>query len=152
MRPMSLDDLGLVPAVRQLVKKLSDRKILNAELKVDGQERVLDKHVEVTLFRIIQESLNNIHRHAGVEEGYVRMLFAPDHLAILIEDHGNGFDQERLLEERKNPDGDGHFGMIGMEERAKIIGANLTVASEPGNGTRVHVKLSYPGGVNKDKA
>ena len=42
--------------------------------------------------------------------------------------------------------------MIGMEERAKIIGANLTVASEPGNGTRVHVKLSYPGGVNKDKA
>ena len=152
MRPMSLDDLGLVPAVRQLVKKLSDRKLLNAELKVDGQERVLDKHVEVTLFRIIQESLNNIHRHAGVEEGYVRMLFAPDYLAILIEDHGNGFDQERLLEERKNPDGDGHFGMIGMEERAKIIGANLTVASEPGNGTRVHVKLSYPGGVNKDKA
>ena len=144
MRPMSLDDLGLVPALRQLVSKLEGRKILKTDFQVNGKERALEKHVEVTLFRIIQEGLNNIHRHAGVSEGRLRLLFSPNDLSILISDEGRGFDMAETEEMRKSGTGNGHFGILGMEERAKLIGASLNVISNPGEGTKIHVKLPYP--------
>lgn len=144
MRPMSLDDLGLVPALRQLVSKLEERKILKADFQVNGKERALEKHVEVTLFRIIQEGLNNIHRHAGVSEGRLRLLFSTNDLSILISDEGRGFDMAETEEMRKTGTGNGHFGILGMEERAKLIGASLNVISNPGEGTKIHVKLPYP--------
>ncbi len=144
MRPMSLDDLGLVPALRQLVSKLEERKILKADFQVNGKERALEKHVEVTLFRIIQEGLNNIHRHAGVSEGRLRLLFSTNDLSILISDEGRGFDMAETEEMRKTGTGNGHFGILGMEERAKLIGASLSVISNPGEGTKIHVKLPYP--------
>lgn len=144
MRPMSLDDLGLVPALRQLVSKLEERKILKTDFQVNGKERALEKHVEVTLFRIIQEGLNNIHRHAGVSEGRLRLLFSPNDLSILISDEGRGFDMAETEEMRKTGTGNGHFGILGMEERAKLIGASLNVISNPGEGTKIHVKLPYP--------
>ena len=144
MRPMSLDDLGLVPALRQLVSKLEERKILKTDFQVNGKERALEKHVEVTLFRIIQEGLNNIHRHAGVSEGRLRLLFSPNDLSILISDEGRGFDIAETEEMRKSGTGNGHFGILGMEERAKLIGASLNVISNPGEGTKIHVKLPYP--------
>ena len=144
MRPMSLDDLGLVPALRQLVSKLEERKVLKTDFQVNGKERALEKHVEVPLFRIIQEGLNNIHRHAGVSEGRLRLLFSPNDLSILISDEGRGFDMEETEEMRKSGTGNGHFGILGMEERAKLIGASLNVISNPGEGTKIHVKFSYP--------
>ena len=144
MRPMSLDDLGLGPALRQLVSKLEERKILKTDFQVNGKERALEKHVEVTLFRIIQEGLNNIHRHAGVSEGRLRLLFSPNDLSILISDEGRGFDMAETEEMRKSGTGNGHFGILGMEERAKLIGASLNVISNPGEGTKIHVKLPYP--------
>lgn len=144
MRPMSLDDLGLVPALRQLVSKLEERKILKTDFQVNGKERALEKHVEVTLFRIIQEGLNNIHRHAGVSEGRLRLLFSPNDLSILISDEGRGFDMAETEEMRKSGTGNGHFGILGMEERAKLIGASLNVISNSGEGTKIHVKLPYP--------
>ena len=144
MRPMSLDELGLVPALRQLVSKLEERKILKTDFQVNGKERALEKHVEVTLFRIIQEGLNNIHRHAGVSEGRLRLLFSPNDLSILISDEGRGFDMAETEEMRKSGTGNGHFGILGMEERAKLIGASLNVISNPGEGTKIHVKLPYP--------
>ena len=144
MRPMSLDDLGLVPALRQLVSKLEERKILKTDFQVSGKERALEKHVEVTLFRIIQEGLNNIHRHAGVSEGRLRLLFSSNDLSILISDEGRGFDMAETEEMRKSGTGNGHFGILGMEERAKLIGASLNVISNPGEGTKIHVKLPYP--------
>ena len=145
MRPMSLDDLGLMPAVRQLANKLGERQILQTEFRMDGKERAFDKHVEVTIFRIIQEALNNVARHSGCKEASIRMLFTGDHLAVLVSDKGNGFDMEQMLEEQKNSEGNGHFGVIGMEERAKIIGAALSINSQVGKGTRVHIKMPYPG-------
>ncbi len=144
MRPMSLDDLGLVPALRQLVSKLEERKILKTDFQVNGKERALEKHVEVTLFRIIQEGLNNIHRHAGVSEGRLRLLFSQNDLSILISDEGRGFDMEEIEEMRRTGTGNGHFGILGMEERAKLIGAALNVISVQGEGTKIHVKLPYP--------
>lgn len=144
MRPMSLDDLGLIPALRQLVTRLSDRHVLDVELQVDGKEYKFEKHIEVTLFRIIQEALANVQRHADTDSASVRLLYSKDSLSVMVSDKGKGFDVDKQKEERKDPSGDGHFGVIGMEERAKIVGANLSIVSEPDNGTRVNIKMPYP--------
>ena len=101
MRPMSLDDLGLVAALRQLVGKLAERKGLQVDFSVKGKECVLEKHVEVTLFRIIQEALGNVQRHAEVEECNLRLLFTRGCLSILVEDAGKGFDVEQMEYARK---------------------------------------------------
>lgn len=139
MRPMSLDDLGLVPALRQLVSKLSDRELLKTDFQVSGREMPLEKHVEVILFRIIQEGLNNIHRHSGVKTGRLRLLFAQNELSVLISDDGCGFDTEEM--ETMHKAGRGHLGLLGMEERANLINASLNVIAAPGEGTKIHVKL-----------
>ena len=144
MRPMSLDDLGLVPALRQLLLKLRERGVLQASFQVDGRERTLEKHVEVSVFRILQEALNNVHRHSGVDKAKVRLLFTESHLSVLVVDEGKGFDMDEAEARRQEGEGSGHFGMLGMAERAHIIGADLSVVSAPGKGTRVHLKYAYP--------
>ncbi|MBQ7516610.1 MAG: sensor histidine kinase [Schwartzia sp.] len=141
MRPMSLDDLGLVAAVEQLVRQMHDRMMLEVKLSIDGNEIPVAPHVKIGLFRIIQEGLNNIIRHAGTKKAGLRLLFTEAAISILIEDNGRGFDL--TSEPKSDPDAqdDGHFGLLGMKERAVIIGAQLNVTSVPGQGTKVHLRL-----------
>ncbi len=141
MRPMSLDDLGLVAAVRQLVAKMDERHMLKADFTVEGTEVSLPSHVNTGIFRIIQEALNNVERHSGQNVAQVRMLFTTAAVSVLIEDQGAGFDIGEAEERMKVSDGEGFFGITGMRERAKIIGAQISVASTPGRGTRVHLRL-----------
>lgn len=152
MRPMALDDLGLAPALNQLVGRLSSRGILSTELSVDGRSYELPKHVEIAVFRIVQEALNNVAHHAGTDKARVRLLYTRAALSVLIEDAGVGFDPDaepelpglsedgsEMVEE--GADHVGQFGIVGMKERAKIIGAELNVLSAPGKGTRVHLRI-----------
>lgn len=143
MRPMSLDDLGLIAALKQLTGKLSDRRGMRIEIEVTGKEVAFEKHVEVTLFRIVQEALNNILHHAEVKEGRLRLLYSQSDLSILISDEGKGFNAEESEEMHKAGEDDGHFGILGMEERARLIGAAFSIKSSPGKGTKVHVKVPY---------
>ena len=152
MRPMSLDDLGLVPAISQLISKLRERHILEASLSVEGHERDLSKHVEVSLFRIVQEALNNIHRHAGVNKGVVRVRYTDNDVAILITDEGAGFDVEEAEDSAAQENGNGHYGIIGMRERAKLVGAEFNILSTKGKGTRVHMKYSFKKQEDKETA
>ena len=141
MRPMSLDDLGFVAALQQLLLKLKDRGILEASLQIDGQEREVPKHVGVVLFRILQEALNNVSRHSGTNKARVRLLFTEAAFSAIVVDDGQGFDMEQAEKERA--EGEGHFGMVGMKERASIIGAELSIVSSKGKGTRVHLRLPF---------
>ena len=86
MRPMSLDDLGLEPALRQLISKMRERGMLDASIAVEGEEQKLAKYAEVSIFRIVQESLNNVSRHAGVKKAEVRILYTASALAITVKD------------------------------------------------------------------
>jgi two-component system sensor histidine kinase DegS len=165
MRPMSLDDLGLVPAVRQLIEKLREREIVNATFTVSGKENKLPSYVEVGLFRIIQEALNNVHRHAGVKEAQVRILFNEAATAVLITDKGKGFDTEALEQEiideetsdiepdPEHPNGrvEPHYGLLGMKERARIIGAEINITSAPNVGTRVHLRIPVQHGQDEQE-
>lgn len=144
MRPMALDDLGLVPTLNQLVGRMASRGILSVELSTDGKQYELPKHVEIAIFRIVQEALNNIAHHAGTDNARLRLLYAPSALSVLVEDNGCGFDADKKDDSLTDDGGTahaGHFGMVGMEERAKLIGAELKITSAVGQGTRVHLRV-----------
>ncbi|MBE6095356.1 MAG: sensor histidine kinase [Schwartzia succinivorans] len=139
LRPMALDDLGLVAAVDQLVHQLHERGLLTVTLTLEGVEVPLEAHVKAALFRIVQEALNNVVHHANVSRASLRMLYTDVAVSILIEDKGEGFDAEAVMDPSQS--GEEHFGVLGMRERAMIVGAQFVVSSKPGQGTRVHVRF-----------
>ena len=152
MRPMALDDLGLPQAVEQLIRLFGERGKLQGTFSLEGEYYTLPKHVEIAIFRIVQEALNNVVHHAKTNKVRVRMHYTSQALTVLIADDGVGFDPSRLTEEPEEPDNaldmetqrrlrGRHFGVIGMEERAKIIGAAIQILSEPGKGTKVHLRV-----------
>lgn len=149
MRPMALDDLGLAPALNQLVGQMASRGILSTDFSIDGQPYELPKHVEIAIFRIVQEALNNAAHHSGTDKARLRVLCRPDALSVLIQDDGKGFDTDaepdmpeaaEVLSEEESSSA-GQFGLLGMRERAKLIGAEINVMSAPGKGTRVHLRV-----------
>lgn len=155
MRPMALDDLGLPQAVEQLIRLFGERGKLRGTFSIEGAHYTLPKHVEIAIFRIVQEALNNVVHHAKTDKVRVRMHYTDQALTVLIADDGVGFDVNRLPEQTENTDETAdaldmetqrrlrgrHFGVIGMEERAKIIGAAIQILSEPGKGTKVHLRV-----------
>ena len=148
MRPMALDDQGLAPAIHQLCGNMADRGLVAADYDWDGEEYALPNHVEIAAFRIVQEALNNVAHHSGVKKARVRVHFTPSVVNILVEDKGKGFVPTELPEgkgvgneEEDAEEPQGHFGILSMKERAKIIGAELQVFSAPGQGTRVHLRI-----------
>jgi two-component system, NarL family, sensor kinase len=130
LRPAVLDDLGLGPGLESLARSMSG---IEADLEIEPVD--LPPHVEMALYRIAQEALHNVARHA--EASRVRLLFGPvDGAArLVVADDGGGLPGEwlEMAEER------GAYGMVGMRERAELIGANITVTSRPGRGTTVEV-------------
>ena len=126
MRPMALDDLGLPQAVEQLVRLFGERGKLRGTFSLEGTYYALPKHVEIAIFRIVQEALNNVVHHAKTDKVRVRMHYTDQALTVLIADDGVGFDPNRRVEEPEDADDaldmetqrrqrGRHFGMIGME-------------------------------------
>ena len=137
LRPIYLEDLGLVPAIEMLTQSLNHPDQLEAACTIAGEVRRLAPERELAVYRIVQEALNNVVKHAqaGQVEVYVRF---GETLSVSIHDDGVGFampDRVDALTDR------GHFGLIGMRERAELIGARLVIHSSPGQGTTVEVTL-----------
>jgi signal transduction histidine kinase len=135
LRPPVLDDLGFVAAVRGLTRHLEEAGV-EMELRVSGAPYRLSPEEELVLFRIAQESLNNIRRHADASEAKVLVSFGRKDVRMIIEDDGKGFDApEKFVDLVAS----GKLGLTGMHERARILGGTLRIDSEPGRGTRVLV-------------
>jgi two-component system NarL family sensor kinase len=132
LRPSVLDDLGLAAGLESLGRSIPG---LEVELDVDVSAERLPAHVEVALYRIAQEALQNVVKHAGASTVHVALGAIDGATRLLVEDDGRGFAQDRLpsAEERHS------YGMVGMQERAELIGATLNVVSSPGAGTMVEV-------------
>ena len=152
MRPMALDDLGLPQAIEQLIQLFGERRKLRGTFSLEGAYYALPKHVEIAIFRIVQEALNNVVHHAKTDKVRIRMHYTDQALTVLVADDGVGFDPGRMPVETETVDDaldmetqrrqrGRHFGVIGMEERAKIIGASVQILSEPGKGTKVHLRV-----------
>jgi PAS domain S-box-containing protein len=132
LRPPLLDDLGIEPSVRQLLEELEERTGVRVDLEValDG-ERSIPKEVELSAYRILQEALNNITRHARAREINVSLVQRDGELALSVYDNGRGFDTARTT------GGRGGCGIAGMQERASLVGGTLDIRSEAFQGTRV---------------
>ncbi|MGI6142423.1 MAG: sensor histidine kinase [bacterium] len=138
LRPMALDDLGLVPALRRYLEGLEEREGLGVYLAVLGEEVRLASAVEVGLFRIIQEALHNVIKHARAASARVTLTYGKEQLLLSVKDDGLGFDLKEA--EDRSREG-GHFGLISMRERAELLGGQFEVISAPGQGTRIVVAV-----------
>ena len=144
LRPPALEELGLLPAVELLLRR-GGEGAPEVALLVQGEERRLAPQSELALFRIIQEAWSNIRRHARAAHLDVAFRYTPDGLLVTIADDGVGFTPPH---DRDAPDG--HWGVRGMRERAELTGGQLTVASAPGQGTTLTVRIPYPGVGGRD--
>ena len=140
LRPSVLDDLGLGAAVKWLLDKNLSEKGIRYYLTIDAEmEERFDPQVEITLFRIIQEAIINIARHARAENVIV-ILRAQDHSVFVdIEDDGEGFDVHSML--RYTSDGGRGLGLLGMKERTSLLDGKLEICSAPGSGTKISVRV-----------
>lgn len=138
LRPALLDDLGLVPALEWLVADLRQRAGIQAEFRHSGAPRRLDPETEVALFRITQEALRNVERHAGAARAVVEAEFTGDAIRVAVTDNGRGFVAPVPMEGLAQS---GRLGLLGMYERAQLVGGTLAIRSRPGEGTRVSVEV-----------
>ncbi|MFT3744807.1 MAG: ATP-binding protein [Pyrinomonadaceae bacterium] len=139
LRPTALDDLGLVDAVGAFVNEWSRHYEIPAEFHSTGLSKArLNHDTETHLYRITQESLNNILKHAQANLVTVLLEKRDEHVILIIEDDGRGFENNTS---RNSKDSDMGLGLIGMRERAILVGGELEVESSPGKGTTIFVRV-----------
>jgi PAS domain S-box-containing protein len=145
LRPPSLDDLGLIAALENYIKQWSDQSDVQANFHTSGLEAGgLTGEVETALYRIVQEALNNIAKHARAGAAAILLDRRIDRVSLIIEDDGVGFDVEGQLRQHRR------FGVTGMLERAMLLGGTFDIESNPGAGTTVAVRIPVPR-IHQDK-
>ena len=142
LRSPALDQLGLAPALSSLLAETEEGcAALSTDLRVRGQAARLAGDVELGVFRIAQEAVRNAVRHAGAHRLEVALDFASDSVALTVKDDGRGFEGDRAEQV-----GSGHFGLMGMAERASLLGGEFEVRSAPGAGTVVAARVPLGAG------
>jgi two-component system sensor histidine kinase UhpB len=140
LRPTMLDHLGLVPALRWFAKSRLDPHGVRVSVNGNSQPKRLPAEVETVLFRVVQEAINNIARHAAARRVDIYLYCDDEQIAVDVEDDGVGFD---LLELSASPDTQRGLGLLGMQERVELLGGDLEISTSPGNGTRLHIRVPY---------
>lgn len=138
LRPRILDDLGLVPALEWMAENLVKDYGIDTKVEVAGDEKDLSDESQLLLFRIAQEALSNIRRHANASRAWIRMEFHDDKLFLIVEDNGKGFEIPQRIGDLA---GVGKLGLAGMQERSRLLGANLEIQSAPAKGTTITVEV-----------
>ena len=139
LRPIYLEDLGLVTALEMLSREISQGNPLTVDFQKAGGERRLAREVELSLYRIAQEALNNVVKHSKATHADLTIGFDTSEISLVVTDNGNGFIAPNSPTEFAP---NGHFGLLGIHERADLIGAKLEIESALGKGTRLNVVLS----------
>jgi signal transduction histidine kinase len=138
LRPIYLEDLGLVTALEMLVRETSGNNTLDVDFQKSGQEQRLSHELELALYRMAQEALNNVVRHSGAGHADLHIAFGEQEITLEVSDNGIGFEMPRIPTDFALS---GHFGLLGIRERADLIGAHLEVESSPGIGTRLKIRI-----------
>ena len=133
LRPMILDEAGVIDAIEHLIAEQQENTGLRIRFSHDVRFDRLDPMLEGAIFRIVQEALNNVKRHAKTESASVRLSDHNGELDVVIHDQGIGFDIASVASDR--------FGLRGIRERARLFGGDATIETTPGEGTRICVKL-----------
>lgn len=136
LRPMTLDDLGLIPTVKKIADMLKERTGIKSRVMLSGKyDEPLPPQLEVSLFRIIQESLSNIEKHSHATMAKISIDVQKESVLISIEDDGDGF---LVMENDKQQE---CFGLMGMRERVNLLKGELTIDSQEGSGTKITVQI-----------
>ncbi len=138
LRPSVLDDLGLVPAIELAVEQMRARVSGGARLQVAGTPRRLEPSVELALFRIAQEALHNVEKHAGATTVAVDLEFTPGGVRLIISDDGSGYTMPANVSDLARA---GKLGILGMKERAELVGGSFELLSLAGGGCQVRVEV-----------
>jgi signal transduction histidine kinase len=139
LRPSHLDDLGLVAALHWQVDQVNRRGNTEVSLDLVGQPRDLPSETETTLFRIAQEGLVNVLKHANAKRARLLLSYEQDHVHLRVEDDGYGFNPAEILEPQKGR----AWGLIGIQERAALLGGEVSIESAPGKGSTISVSVPY---------
>ncbi|MBN9392291.1 MAG: HAMP domain-containing protein [Chloroflexi bacterium] len=146
LRPSMLDDLGLPEALKRYVLDYQKRYPIHIDLAITGLEtQRLPAEIETALYRIAQEALTNIVRHAGAENASVFIERRAERVLAVIEDDGIGFDPSAIDKQT------GHLGLYGIRERAELLSGQLVIESESGQGTSLYIEIPLPGGGRERK-
>ena len=139
LRPSTLDELGLIDAISAFVKEWSKHYEINAEFHSSGLgDARLDREAETHLYRITQEALNNIYKHAKAKNVSVLVERTGNQVVLIVEDDGSGFTHAEAQRHKKSNRG---LGLAGMRERADLIGGSLEIESQVGKGTTIYVRI-----------
>lgn len=139
LRPMSLDDLGLVPTLQRFIATFQEETGIAVSFRTRGIYDDIKPIISLTIFRIVQEAVNNIKKHAQADNAVVNLEFMDKQVHLYIFDDGKGFKMEEM---KKNSDNlNSGFGLYSMRERIELLGGEINISSEPGKGTRLNIMI-----------
>lgn len=140
LRPAALDDLGLEMALSNYVEKWSERSSIALDFHSGLEKRRLPPPVETAVYRIVQEALTNVLKHAQANRVSVMLEYRHDELLVIVEDNGRGFHPEVPLTVKES----GGLGLVGIQERVALVGGKLNIESKPGSGATVAIRIPAP--------
>jgi signal transduction histidine kinase len=136
--PGQVEKLGLTTAINSLINRTAEFSSINFRQKIDNINDIFQKENEVSFYRILQELINNIVKHSGATEALIDITRTIAFLSVRIEDNGTGFDMKKFISSESSRFG---YGLINIEERIKMLGADMNINSEPGKGTVIEIKI-----------
>lgn len=134
LSPAILEDLGLQSALKYLINGVSKHYIVNHSFEVEDLDHLFPSDAQIIIYRIFQECLTNISKHAGATEVSIRLREDDGFLSLVLEDNGIGFEPAQFSARRATGRG---LGLAALDERARMLGGSLEIRSQPGSGTRV---------------
>ncbi|WEK53912.1 MAG: sensor histidine kinase [Candidatus Cohnella colombiensis] len=141
LRPMTLDDLGLVPTLRKFAQDFEEKTLTRTIFESVGKERRLPSAMEAALYRLVQEAFSNAHKHAQSTFISLEISFSEDKVELLVEDNGVGFIVD-AMQSKANTRAHSHYGIIGMKERVELLQGKLHIDSVIGRGTKIRIEVS----------
>lgn len=139
LRPPALDDLGLVAAIERYSEKFAARHGLDIDLTTSGRQTSVDGQIAVALYRIIQESLNNVIQHSGATTVLIDITFQFEQIVVTIADNGRGISDADLIRAQKEH----RLGLYGMRERVELLQGRLDIRQSPSGGTELLIAIPY---------
>jgi signal transduction histidine kinase len=136
LRPYHLDEIGLTEALRSMLERIADSSEIQFTIEIDPLDRLFSSEAEINLYRVIQESLNNIVKHAEATAAEILIHRDAQAVVIVIKDNGIGFELEQVMSNK-----DHGFGLTGISERVRLLGGKEVMQSVPGKGTTITITL-----------
>ena len=142
LRPMSLEDIGLIPTLKKYIDKFSSETGIVINFQTRGVKKEIgDKNLTLTIFRVIQETLNNIRKHSGVKTAEICIEFTPFNVILTVSDRGKGFNIDKIKVDKD--DNLGGFGLFSIKERIELLDRTMEIKSRSGKGTIIKAVIPY---------